>query len=98
MAQKLFESAQANPGADAPEALIAASDIGDEVGLLDMLTLAKIFPSKGEARRMVQQGGLSIDGEKITDVKHMISKNSLESEKGLLVKKGKKRYYNVKLS
>ena len=98
MAQKLFESSQANPGADAPEVLIDAAAVGEEIGLLDMLTLAKIFPSKGEARRMVQQGGLSLDGEKVTDIKFMISKKSLSGDKGLQVKKGKKRYYNVKLT
>lgn len=98
MAQKLFEQSQGGANVDAPEVLISSSEIADEVGILDLLTLAKIFPSKGEARRMVQQGGLSIDGEKVTDPKATVSREILAREEGILLKKGKKHYYNVKLA
>ena len=98
MAQKLFEQSQGGANVDAPEVLISSAEIADEVGILDLLTLAKIFPSKGEARRMVQQGGLSIDGEKVTDPKATVSREILAREEGILLKKGKKHYYNVKLA
>ena len=49
-----------------------------EIGLLDLLTVTKLCPSKGEARRLVQQGGVSIDGEKVDALDARIAKNRLE--------------------
>ncbi len=64
-----------------------------EYGLLDVMLEAKLIPSKGEGRRLIQQGGVSVNDEKITDVAYMLSADSLRE--GVIIKKGKKVYHRV---
>jgi len=75
-------------GDDAPETRI---EIDDDTNILDFLVLANLAPSKGEARRLVQGGGVSLDGEKIDDVWYNIEKSRGE----VLIKKGKKVFVKV---
>jgi tyrosyl-tRNA synthetase len=68
-----------------------------ELALTDMTTFlaeTKIFPSKGEARKMLQGGGVSVNKEKIT-MDHQLNSDQLLNGKYLLVQKGKKNYYLV---
>ena len=66
----------------------------DKIGVLDLLVNAKFVQSKGEARRLIDQKGLSVDGETITDATMQIEKEKLVE--GLLFKKGKKNYLLIK--
>lgn len=61
--------------------------------LLNVLVEAKIFPSKGEARKMIQQGGLSINRNKISDPAFKIGSEILLHNKYILIQKGKKHHY-----
>jgi tyrosyl-tRNA synthetase len=64
--------------------------------ILDLLsTDTTIFASKGEARKMILAGGLSINKRKATDPNHVITKEDLIFEEYLLVQKGKKNYFLV---
>ena len=54
---------------------------------------AAIFPGKGEMRKLVQSGGISVNKEKLTDQDMVIDCSSLLDEKYLLVQRGKKNYY-----
>ena len=63
--------------------------------VLDLLVAAGLAPSKGEARRLVQQGGISVDGEKVTDMKATVCAEALQ--KGVVLRKGKKVYHRVSL-
>ena len=65
------------------------------IGILDALVAAGLAPSKGEARRLVQQGGISVDGEKVSDPTAMIPTDALRA--GVVVKKGKKVYHKISL-
>jgi len=67
----------------------------DGVDVITFLSDSKIFPSKGEARKMIQNGGISINRKKIADVAFIVSADSLLHKKYLLVQKGKKNYYLV---
>ena len=62
-------------------------------GLLNILVTTGLTASRGEARRLIEQGGLSIDGEKITNPNLIISKSQLQS--GIKIKKGKKIFHKV---
>ncbi len=66
----------------------------DSIGVLDLLLEAKFVGSKGEARRLIEQKGLSVDGETITDTYMTISKADLVE--GKLFKKGKKNFLLIK--
>ena len=62
-------------------------------GLLDLMVAAGLSASKGEARRLIQQGGVMLDGEKVTDPQLTVSSEQLQ--KGIILKKGKKVYQRV---
>jgi tyrosyl-tRNA synthetase len=66
------------------------------VDIVSFLSGAKIFPSKGETRKMIQNGGVSINRNKISDAGFLVNEQMLLHEKYLLVQKGKKNYYLLK--
>ncbi len=61
--------------------------------LLDAMVLAGLITSKGEGRRLIEQGGVSVDGEKVTDVYLVLSKDKLLE--GVKIKKGKKVFQKI---
>ncbi len=65
-------------------------DMPAAIPVLDFLVMTGLFPSKSEARRMVEQGGVQIDGVKITDIKYIVSPAD-----ELMVQKGKKTFLKV---
>jgi len=67
------------------------------IDIISFLAEAKVFPSKGEARKMVQNGGISINKNKIQDLQFALDSVTLFHDNYLLVQKGKKNYYLVKI-
>lgn len=61
-----------------------------EINILDLLLLVNFAPSKGEAKRLIQQGGVSIDGEKVSDVHQNIKIKS-----GMILKVGKRKFIKL---
>lgn len=81
-----------------PQVDINKSELENGINLVDFLTdKSAIFPSKGEARKMVQGGGVAINKAKIEDANFMITVNDLLNGKYILAQKGKKNYYLVKV-
>lgn len=70
--------------------------IGAGIDIVSLLTDTNVFPSKGEARKMVQGGGVSINRKKVESLQMIVDSNLLLHEKYLLVQKGKKNYYLIK--
>ncbi|MFZ9301072.1 MAG: tyrosine--tRNA ligase [Chitinophagaceae bacterium] len=68
----------------------------ENIDVLSLLADTGIFPSKGEARKMVQGGGVSLNKEKISDPQLRVDKSLLLHAKYILVQKGKKNYYLIK--
>ena len=71
--------------------------IFDEEGKIDLITLlvkAELVPSRSEGRRAIQQGGVSIDGEKITDIYHTVEKDAFAGD-GIVLKRGKKKFKKI---
>lgn len=64
------------------------------IGILDLLVLTKLVPSKGEGRRLIQQGGISIDDIKVTDPQLTVNANDAK-EGYIIIKKGKKVFHRV---
>ncbi len=79
-----------------PTAEIAEAELGEGLPVLDLLTAVKFIPSKGEGRRLIQQNGLSINDEKVTDIGTVITKDSFSGGK-LVAKKGKKSFLKIVL-
>ena len=74
-----------------------AEKVNAGVDIITFLTDTAIFPSKGEARKMIQNGGLSINRKKIEDVQLPVNHSMLLHNKYLLVQKGKKHYYLISI-
>ncbi len=68
----------------------AASLTDGVIDVNSLLVLAKMVPSRSEGRRAIEQGGVSVDGEKVTDVKATVTEEQLKA--GVLVKRGKKSF------
>ena len=65
--------------------------------LLDVLANNKIVPSKSEGRRLIQQGGLSINGEKVAEVARALTEEDFK-DGSALIKRGKKNYNKIELA
>ncbi|MCL2839067.1 MAG: tyrosine--tRNA ligase [Oscillospiraceae bacterium] len=78
-----------------PEFEIDAALIDAGIGVLDLLVTAGLVPSKGEGRRLVEQGGLTINGEKVGDFNLTID-NGYFKDDDMIVKKGKKVFLKIK--
>ena len=68
------------------------------LGVIDLLASeTAVFPSKGECRKMIQAGGVSIDKEKVTDINAQIDSESFIDGKYILAQRGKKNYFLIKV-
>jgi len=80
--------------ANMPTTTLAAADIPEDgIGIIDLMSMCGLIPSKGEGRRLVEQGGVSVDGEKIPSFDTKISKDALLA--GVKIKKGKKVFHKA---
>ena len=66
----------------------------ETIDLISMLVKTGLVPTRSEGRRAIEQGGVSIDGEKITDVKYVVAKDALAGD-GIVLKKGKKKFNKI---
>ncbi len=95
-AEKAQEAAHAlfsrGAAADMPTCMIRESDLTDgDIDILTMLVRSSLVSSKAEGRRAVQQGGVSVDGNKVNDVYQKFAGEDLRG-KGVILKKGKKNF------
>ena len=100
-AKKAQEGARALFSGGADTAHMPSTELTDEdfteddtIDLITMLIKAGLVPTRSEGRRAIEQGGVSIDGEKITDIKHTVSKDTLTGD-GVVLKRGKKKFNRV---
>ena len=95
-AQKAQEAAKALFAGGSDDSNMPTTNItmeNDEMLLSDILLQCKLCESKGEIKRLIQQGGISVDEEKINDINHKITKEQLT--KGIKIKKGKKVFHRA---
>jgi tyrosyl-tRNA synthetase (EC 6.1.1.1) len=76
-----------------PSTLITHEALTAGLGLLDVLVESKLLPSKGEARKMIQSGAISINKQKIDAIDKLLTEQDLLANKYLLLQKGKKHYH-----
>ena len=93
IAQASAKALFAGGGDDSNMPTTEISFTGDDISFVDVLVETKLCASKGEAKRLIQQGGVSIDEQKITDFNHKILRTDLIN--GIKIKKGKKVYHKV---
>jgi tyrosyl-tRNA synthetase len=78
-------------GADVPTEQLSEADLSDgTIDLISLLVRGGMVPSRSEARRAIEQGGVTVDGEKVTDVRAAFGAQALSA--GLLIRRGKKTF------
>ncbi len=79
-----------------PSTELTDEDFTEEgtIDLITMLIKTGLVPTRSEGRRAIEQGGVSIVGEKITDIKHTVAKDALAGD-GVVLKRGKKKFNRV---
>ena len=102
-ADKALEAAKAlfTPGADSanvPSFALEAAQFSAEgtIPVIDVLTLAGLCPSKSEARRAIQQGGVTVGEEKVTDLAAVLIQEEVKN--GVMVRRGKKTFKKITLA
>ena len=95
-ARALFGSKQNTD--NMPATALSADDFTDGgIAILELLSKCGLIPSKKEGRRLIEQGGISVDDEKVTDVLATVPKSAFE--KGhVIIKKGKKKFHKATLA
>ena len=100
-AKKAEESAKALFGvggdsANMPTSVLTDADFENgSINVLSMLVTTGLCPSRGEARRLVQQGGVTVDDVKVASIDESLARERFEGE-GIIVRKGKKVFHRVK--
>ena len=79
-----------------PATELAAEDFDEEgnIDLISLLVKSALVTTRSEGRRAIEQGGVSVDGEKVMDIKHVLSKDALTGD-GVVLKRGKKKFNKV---
>ena len=96
-AQSAAKALFANGGKsdDMPTTVVAKAELEEGKDILSVLVETKLAPTRSEARRLVQQGGVSVNDVKVTDIYQKLTASDLDSDGALILKKGKKVYHKV---
>ena len=80
-----------------PATVLTETDLTDgAIGVLDLMLKCGLVPSKKEARRLIEQGGVELDGQKVADVSAAVTADQLAGE-SVTIKKGKKVFHRASL-
>lgn len=89
--------AKGGEGGNVPSVDMVADDFKDGINILELYLKAGLIPSKGEGRRLMQQGGIKIKGQSVNDFNLMITLDDFEDNK-LLLQKGKKTFKQIRIN
>lgn len=89
--------AKGGEGGNVPSVDMVADDFKDGINILELYLKAGLIPSKGEGRRLMQQGGIKIKGQSVNDFNLLITLDDFEDNK-LLLQKGKKTFKQIKIN
>ena len=93
IAQQSAKALFAGGGDDSNMPTTALNFDGDEILLIDVLVETKLCASRGEAKKLIQQGGVSVEEEKVNDLGYKFTRDALKD--GIKIKKGKKIYHKI---
>ena len=80
-----------------PATALTPADLTDgAIGVMELMLRCGLVPSKGEARRLIQQGGVEVAGEKVKEISAAVTADQLEGD-GIVLKKGKKVFHRAYL-
>ena len=77
-----------------PSTGVSLSELEEGIGLIELMKRAGLSDTNSDARRLIEQGGITVNGEKVTDAKRIVSQDDLEGGY-ILIRKGKKIYHKI---
>ncbi len=80
-----------------PTTELAKEQVAEGLNIIDALVLTGLAPSKGEARRLITQGGVNVNNQKVEGIEQTITEKDFEDGK-LIIKKGKKTYHRLRIA
>ena len=100
-ADKALEAARAifssnASSANAPTTTVNEDDLEKGINILELLKLTNLSPSNAEGRRLIQQGGITVNDEKITDTNFIVDISMMKDDV-IMIRKGKKVFHQVKI-
>lgn len=81
---------------DAPTTFYETSELEKGIDIMSILVATKLAPTRSEARRLITQGGVTINDIKVTDIDQLITLDEMDKEGVIMIKKGKKGYHQIK--
>jgi len=94
-AKALFAGGAA--GGSIPTTEIPRSELETGMDIISLLQKADLIPSRAEGRRLIQQGGVKLEGNKVDSLDAVITTEQFDSEGSLMIQKGKKVYHKIQL-
>ena len=73
---------------------MSLSELEEGIGLIELMKRAGLSDTNSDARRLIEQGGITVNGEKVTDARRIVSQDDLEGGY-ILIRKGKKIYHKI---
>ena len=84
-------------GGSVPTTEITKDELGEGLQIIEVLEKCKLIPSRGEGRRLVQQGGVRVNEEKVTDIGTVITAEMCDEDDIIMIQKGKKTFHQLKV-
>ena len=84
-------------GGSVPTTEITKEELGEGLQIIEVLEKCKLIPSRGEGRRLVQQGGVRVNEEKVTDIGTVITAEMCDEDGIIMIQKGKKTFHQLKV-
>lgn len=84
-------------GGSVPTTEITKKELGEGLQIIEVLEKCKLIPSRGEGRRLVQQGGVRVNEEKVTDIGTVITAEMCDEDGIIMIQKGKKTFHQLKV-
>ena len=84
-------------GGSVPTTEITKDELGEGLQIIEVLEKCKLIPSRGEGRRLVQQGGVRVNEEKVTDIGTVITAEMCDEDGIIMTQKGKKTFHQLKV-
>lgn len=84
-------------GGSVPTTEITKDELGEGLQIIEVLEKCKLIPSRGEGRRLVQQGGVRVNEEKVTDIGTVITADMCDEDGIIMIQKGKKTFHQLKV-
>ena len=93
-ARALFQGGAS--GGSIPTTEIPMEELKEGIDIISLLSKAGLIPSRAEGRRLIQQGGIKLNEEKMTSIDYMVSEKDINTDGILLIQKGKKVFHHIK--